>query len=289
MSPSTSTTIETGLGGLPKINLATSNGAQAEVYLHGAHLTSWTPAGDQERLFLSRTSEFHPNAAIRGGVPIIFPQFGSLGPLQKHGFARVQPWDLISISGDGETAAVKLCLHDAERTHLLWPHTFQAEMRISIRGNRLELNLSVLNNGDKPFTFTAALHTYLRVEEILTTVVGGLYGNRYHDTVNRPTPSDWIENAQIDPEVHFTGEVDRVYYNVSRPIIVREPGRVTQIMAVGFPDAVLWNPGPVKGARLVDLEPDGYRRFVCVEAALAGTPVTLQSGDTWQAAQVLVA
>ena len=71
-----------------------------KIYLHGAHVTSWVPAGGDERLFLSQKSEFRPGAAIRGGVPVIFPQFGGLGTLPKHGFARTLPWDLSSLGGD---------------------------------------------------------------------------------------------------------------------------------------------------------------------------------------------
>jgi len=56
---------------------------------------------------------------------------------------------------------------------------------------------------------------------------------------------------------------------------------------VGFPDAVIWNPGPVRASRLADLEPDGYLRMVCVEAAVAGTSVTLNPGEAWHGAQII--
>ena len=48
-------------GGLPKIALAAADGARVEAYLHGAHVTSWHPAGDdRDRLFVSALAHFAP-------------------------------------------------------------------------------------------------------------------------------------------------------------------------------------------------------------------------------------
>jgi glucose-6-phosphate 1-epimerase len=269
------------------VRLASPDGAQAEIYLHGAHVTSWKPAGGDERLFLSQVSEFQTGKAIRGGVPVIFPQFGSLGRLPKHGFVRTLAWELTSLGGDTESATAKFSLQDNHTTQLLWPHPFQLELMVLVGGERLELHLAVTNTGSQPFSYTAALHTYLRAENILATAIDGLHGIRFHDTVNRPTPADWVEMVQSNPEVHFPAEVDRVYYNVPKPVRVCEPGRSTCVTSLGFPDVMIWNPGPEKAARLADLEPDGYQRMVCVEAAITGTPVTLGPGEAWQGAQIL--
>jgi glucose-6-phosphate 1-epimerase len=283
------TPVHTGLGGMLKICLEAPDGARAEVYSHGAHVTSWIPVGGSERLFLSQKSEFRPGAAIRGGVPIIFPQFGGLGKLPRHGFARTLPWELASLGGDSQTASAKFSLQDTETTRQFWPHPFRVESGISVGGMRLELNLSVTNTGDLPFEFTGALHTYLQVEDILETVVDGLHKVRFHNTVNRPNPSDWIEGVQTDPEIHFPGEVDRVYYNVRQPLRVLEPGKITRVAAAGFPDVVIWNPGPEKSAGLGDMESEGYRHMVCVEAVIAGEPVKLEPGESWLGAQRLSA
>jgi len=287
MHTPSATYITVGAGGMPKVSLSSADGAQAEIYLHGAHVTSWIPACGEERLFLSQKSEFHPGAAIRGGVPVIFPQFGGLGKLPKHGFARTLPWELTSLGGDPVSSTAEFILSDSEKTRLPWPYQFRAKNKISIGGTRLRLDFSVENTGSEPFSFTAALHTYLRVENILNTVIDGLDGLRFHDTVNRATPADWVEMIQIEPMVNFPEEVDRVYHNVAGPLSVVEPDRVTTIYTVGFPDAVIWNPGPVRAARLADLEPDGYLRMVCVEAAVAGASVILNSGETWHGAQII--
>ena len=78
--------------GVMVTHLQSRDGASAIVADHGAHLLSWCPAGGAEALFLSRTSAYGGSAAIRGGVPVIFPQFGALGSGQRHGFARNTDW-----------------------------------------------------------------------------------------------------------------------------------------------------------------------------------------------------
>src|SRR5215469_338216 len=62
--------------GLIRANV-TAPSASATVYLQGAHLVHWQPAGQQPVLFLSRKSDFAPGKPIRGGVPIAFPWFAA--------------------------------------------------------------------------------------------------------------------------------------------------------------------------------------------------------------------
>ncbi len=75
--------------------LRTLDGDTASIVAHGAHVTSWRTANGVEQLYLSPRSAYHSGAAIRGGVPIIFPQFNMVGPLPRHGFARTAPWQLV--------------------------------------------------------------------------------------------------------------------------------------------------------------------------------------------------
>jgi len=66
--------ISEGNGGLPRIQI-TGSGAEGEMYLHGAQVTSWKPGGNDEVLFLSTKSRWQEGQAIRGGIPICFPWF----------------------------------------------------------------------------------------------------------------------------------------------------------------------------------------------------------------------
>ncbi len=273
-----------GAGDLPKLALTAPDGARAEIYLHGAHLTSWIPAGGGERLFLSRKAEFRTGAAIRGGVPVIFPQFSGMGPLPAHGFARVTPWEFTGTEAVANSATATFRLRDTEDTRRLWPHPFLAELTVAIGGRELAVRLAVTNTGAGPFTFTAALHTYLAIADIAATTVEGLARLRYLDKAD-----GGVEKSQISPQVRFTNEVDSVYYDAPSEVRLVEPGRTTIVRSAGFTDAVIWNPGAANCARMRDMEPDDYRRFACVEAAHVGALVRLAAGEHWEGAQTLVA
>jgi len=276
--------IVAGINGLPKVVLQAEDGARAEVYLHGAHVTSWAPAGGEERLFLSRTSEFKPGGAIRGGVPVAFPQFSDRGPLSKHGFARSMAWEIAGREHDARTLTARFRLHDNAATFALWPYRFTAELAVTVGGPALVIRLEVHNTGGEAFDFMAALHTYLTVADVADTAVLGLQHTAFVDTT-----AGGGEGVQTELELHFVGEVDRIYFAAPRELYLRDPARRLAVRAEGFPDVVTWNPGPAKGATLVDLEPEGCRHFVCIEAAAIGQPVRLAPGEGWQGSQALLA
>ena len=92
--------------------LRTSDGSSATVLLHGAHALSWVPAGQGEQFYLSPSSSYAAVAPIRGGVPVIFPQFSGQGPLQRHGFARNMVWELVQTEAGADGAQAVLRLRD---------------------------------------------------------------------------------------------------------------------------------------------------------------------------------
>lgn len=271
----------TGRAGLPTLTLAHPSGASAEVYLHGAHVASWIPAGGEEALFLSRAAHFGGASAIRGGVPVIFPQFAQQGALPKHGFARNRRWELVGEPGPG-TATLRL--RDDAETRALWPHAFQLELTVELQADSLRMAMRVENTGDDLFAFTAALHTYLRVGEVEQAVLQGLGGATYRSTVEGVDGA-----AQPAPELRISGEVDRIYFDAPRHLVLRDPslGRVIQIQGDGFSDVVVWNPWADLAATLPDMQPAEYREMLCVEAAEVGRPVALSPGEAWKAAQRL--
>src|SRR3546814_9389927 len=84
---------------------------------------------------------------------------------------------------DDGAGHARFALHDDPATRAIWPHPFAAELSVTIFGDTLETALLIRNTGDAPFTFTAALHSYLRVTDVGTVSVHGLQGLRYRDKV----------------------------------------------------------------------------------------------------------
>ena len=273
---------------MEKVEVGARDGACVALYTHGAHVTSWKPASGEERLFLSSHSTLAPNAAIRGGVPIIFPQFASMGPLPKHGFARVHEWQLVrsgrTRKGQGEA---QLRLTGSGGTRAVWNHAFESTFVVTVHGMSLSLALSVLNTDTAPFEFTAALHTYLLVDDVREASVRGLQGVSYRDAA-----AGNAQGRQEDEELEAGvggDELDRIYFAVPGPLEVRDARRRTRVAMTGFTDVVVWNPGQERASKLTDLDPGGWLRMLCVEAAAIGTPVRLDPGERWTGQQTLAA
>jgi glucose-6-phosphate 1-epimerase len=262
------------------VRLTHPSGSTAEVYLHGAHVTSWIPAWSGEALFLSRASRFEPGTAIRGGVPVIFPQFAETGPLPKHGFARTQTWERV----DGSDSRLVLRLRENEETRALWPHAFAAELSVELEEGRIAIHLTVTNTDDAPFSFTGALHTYLRVADVHRASVEGLRGVTYRDKVRNGET-----HVEEDEALRVAGEIDRVYRHAPAQLRVRDEAgsRTILVRSEGFADAVIWNPGARNAASFPDMGAGEEREMLCVEAAQAVEPIHLAPGATWRGAQVL--
>jgi glucose-6-phosphate 1-epimerase len=275
-----------GQGGLSMLTLAATDGARADVYLHGAHVTSWLPAGETaDRLFVSDRAVFTDDAAIRGGVPVCFPQFADIGPLPMHGFARATSWELVragAIAGGAAQAQLRLAASDATRA--LWPHAFALDYAVTVHGRTLTMALAVHNPGPAAFAFTAALHSYLAVGDLRAVRVRGLAGARYRDKVLGV--DDAVETAA---ELAIDRAIDRVYRAAPSDLTLVEPGRALAIRASGFFDTVVWNPDGPRSATIADMEAGGFLRFVCVEAACAHAPASVDAGTTWHGSQELTA
>lgn len=269
--------------GQPAVRLRAPDGATAVVLLHGAQVVSWQPAGSDERLFLSQRSRFGAGEAVRGGVPVIFPQFSERGALPRHGFVRTRAWTPTRAEAGADDALAVLQMTDDAATRSLWPHPFALELTVCVRGDRLDVELEVTNTGDEAFDFMAALHTYLRVAEVEAARLAGLSGCSYEDSITRTTCVDAAD------AVHIGEEVDRIYFGAGGPLVLSEARQRLRIEAANFPDVVVWNPWQEKAAAMADLAPGDFRRFLCVEAALIGRPVQLAAGEQWWGRQTLIA
>ena len=270
--------------GLGALELRHPSGARATVLLDGAHVVSFVPAAGDEVLFLSRDAKFATGTTVRGGIPVIFPQFADRGPLPKHGFARTTRWQPVAEPAPDDSARAILRLDADAATRALWPASFRAELVVELLERALDVTLTVWNRGDAPFTFTAALHTYFAVSDVRAATLRGLAGTRYE---SRATGEP--EGVETRDPVAVAGEVDRVYLGAPPQLVLHDGARTIAIAQRGFVDAVLWNPGPEKARALPDLADDEWTRMLCIEAATIEHPVTLAPRAAWTGAQTLVA
>jgi len=254
-----------------------NDGSRIVVSLFGGHVLSWV-AGGRERLYLSGTAVADARQAIRGGVPVCFPQFSGRGLLPKHGFARTQRWRELP---SDNAQSIRLQLVENDETLRLWPHSFSLELHVTLQPQALAMRLEVRNTGAQEWSFTGALHTYLRVEDVSTTRLSGLQGLRVEDTLRNVIEPVAEESPNLEKPI------DNVYHDISSPLELRGRSETLRIEQNGFADAVVWNPGTDGASRISDVGTGEERHFLCVEAAQVRTPVVLGPGGVWTGSQIV--
>jgi glucose-6-phosphate 1-epimerase len=254
------------LDAAPAVRLEGPAGDVVTVLLRGAQVISWIDARGVERLYRSPTSPLNGPQAVRGGVPVIFPQFAAHGPLMRHGFARTRDWTLQPFDASAPEPCIALRLHNAVGDDPQWPHACICTLTVSLQTNGLRMTLAIENTGPTAFPFQAALHTYLAVGELAKARLIGVLP----------------EGAVL-----LLGEsIDHIFEAAAGPFQLDGPLGPLELVHTGFVDTVVWNPGPNAG--LVDLPPGDHTRFVCVEAAVVVPPVVLAPGARWQGSQALL-
>ncbi|KAL2885840.1 Glucose-6-phosphate 1-epimerase [Ceratocystis lukuohia] len=297
-----------GLPPQPVVNITHDNtrvsavlptGESVEVLLHGATVISWKDATHKEKLWLSEGAKLDGSKAVRGGIPLVFPVFGTrpdhkeTSKLPQHGFARTSAWDYLGKStSETEGSSVKLDFGLSSESipaasKALWPYTFGLIYSVTLNRESLTTSLVITNEGGEAFDCQMLLHTYLRVDDIDKTDITGLEGAEFIDKID-PPPTQTQAGA-----VTIAKEVDRVYTPVggpSTPIIVNEAGEESfRIVRDKLPDVVVWNPWTDKAAGMADFEPKtGFRSMLCVEAGSVREWTRLEAGDVFEGSQTII-
>ncbi|KAF5746897.1 putative glucose-6-phosphate 1-epimerase isoform X2 [Tripterygium wilfordii] len=224
--------------GLPRILLTEPSGSSAEVLLYGGQVVSWKNEKREELLFISSKAIWKPPKAIMGGIPVCFPQFGTLGSLEQHGFARNRMWSLDSdpspLSPVNNQSSVDLILKSTEEDLKTWPRSFELRLRVSLSSSKLKIITRVRNTDNKAFSFTLALRNYLSVSDISEVRVEGLETLDYFD--NLIQGKRFTEQADA---ITFDDEIDRVYLRTSTKIAIidHEKKRTLVLQKDGMPDS----------------------------------------------------
>lgn len=267
------------LGRLSCHRLSLPSGDSVLVSDWGAQVLSWTVQGE-EQLYLSSTAVLDGASAIRGGIPVCWPQFADRGPGPKHGWARQSLWTPEAPSTSDKACSQSWTLEHEAQTGGCAPVVPAHGLRLTVclEPRQLKVVLQVTSRSDVPWEATGALHTYFRVTDVQHARLQGW------DTTVRGWDSVLREPTYPPSDGRVSGEIDRIDPCAGALMLI-DGERQRQIVQHGFADTVVWNPGAAKCAALTDM-PDGDERLmVCVEAAQALQPKVLQPGEVWSAWQ----
>ena len=261
--------------------------ATAAISVFGGQLLSFVPKGQPDVMWLSPKRAELPTP-IRGGSPVCWPYFGRQGQgndVPAHGFVRTLPWELQQARR----------LDDGSIELTLAPPALQdlgLRLTMTVRvGRELRQQLVTENTGTAPATFTQALHNYFRVGDATRVEVDGVDGVTYQDKYEnyaqtRRQQGPWSLRDPRDP-----GRSDRIYSPAGGRYVLRDPvlKRRIELHTEGSRALVAWNPGAEAAAKMADVG-DGWRDYVCLEAANAGPDVvTVAPGGRHVLVQVISA
>ncbi|CAO2819162.1 unnamed protein product [Amaranthus hypochondriacus] len=275
----------TDKNGVVHVIIRNSRGASVRISLYGGQVLSWRNEQGEELLFMSSRATFKPPNAVRGGIPICFPQFGSKGLLEQHGFARNRMWTIDDqppspkINGLKGHASVDLVLKPSEEDYKVWANRFEIRLRVTLtEENSLIMRSRVKNVNGKPFNFSFAFRTYFAISDISEVRVEGLETLDYFDCLQ-----DRQRFTEQGDALTFESEIDRIYLSSSDVVALFDHGskRTFQIRKQGLPDVAVWNPWEKKAKALQDLGDDEYKKMLCVDGAAIEKPITLKPEEEW--------
>ncbi len=257
--------------------LYTAGGAQCTILREGANLVSWIPANGSEQLFISRCSGSVDGLPVRGGIPLVFPQFAEMGPLPKHGILRNINWDLIAISSQPDCASATLQTECRPFSYPGWPYAFRARLVVELQDQSVFLQFSIQNTGTQTFAFQSAMHAYLRLPGGTPADILGCIPANYFDKQLQ----SWCEPAMTSP-VHINAATDRIYQSPATRLLCQSGTTRLTLQSGGFPEMVIWTPWREGASAIPDLGDDEGDQFICIEPAAIYQAQQLAPGSQWQ-------
>ncbi|KAL3425568.1 aldose 1-epimerase [Phlyctema vagabunda] len=320
-TPPTLTVSSPGLPPQPQVNITHGNsrisaslptGESIEILLFGATIISWKDAHGNEKLWLSEAAKLDGTKAVRGGVPLVFPVFGTdaghteTSKLPQHGFARTSRWEFLGKSTSESSAlsstdpgdsSIKLDFglspsNLSKESRDAWPYEFGLIYSVTLGRDGLATSIVVRNEEDaegdtgKSFEFQVLMHTYLRVKDIADISVGGIESSPYIDKVASTTTTSDTSALSI------TSKTDRVYTPAAgptAPVVVNEGGKKSySVVRDNLNEVVVWNPWQDGAEDIGDFTPkSGYKNMICVEAGAVKGYQKLDVGETFEGGQII--
>eukprot|EP00040_Diaphanoeca_grandis_P011151 m.57052 g.57052 ORF g.57052 m.57052 type:complete len:353 (+) comp22332_c0_seq1:85-1143(+) len=300
MSSSSDITVNqiTGEGGLELFSLEHSSGTTAQVYSHGATMTSCKTSTGRELLFVSKNAVFNGASPIRGGIPLIFPIFGDgwgtdtvPKGLLGHGFARRSQWKFEVV--DGKPCFLLTPKELTPEYVESFPFDFTLRYEITLSAEGFSTAMYITNVGNTPFAFQALFHTYYNVDAIEPVTVTGLKGTSY---INKLAEQPWVTADDRD-KLTITEETDAIYMDLKNAgpislggISATSPSANIDVEFTTSDHArhcVVWNPWVAKSKKMGDFGDEEYHKMICVEPGHVLGYKTIAGGETWKMDQTV--
>lgn len=223
----------------------------AKVALQGAQLLHWQPKNTQQNvLWLSEIELFQTGVAIRGGIPICYPWFGT-DKKPAHGTARIREWQLVEHISSEQGIRLVFALENEAKLEMML-------------GEVCELYFTNL----APEPAQTALHTYFQIGDIAQTEVQGLATKCFDKLTNQevevPSPRKISENVDC---IYPAQAVNFIQDFANQ--------RTINVEHINATETVLWNPWHSKVSAMTET---AYQNMVCVETARIDS--LLQQNDT---------
>ena len=225
---------------------------------------------------------------VRGGVPVLFPQFNDEGPLPKHGFVRTANWRALDQAGhyslklgssdahqpvDSNADSSRPDLTPCDLTTPNWLHSAELVLEIHTSGRQLEFVLNITNTGATAFSWTGGLHPYFAVSDLLQSRLEGLgdvpIRDRFHPEITR----------QPDGDIHWDGQLYERLFDTASSVELHAGAARFRLSMSGFNQWMVWNPGIAGAQAMKDLPNADWQRFVCIEPVIVQRAVSLEPGE----------
>ena len=214
--------------------------------------------------------------SLRGGIPVLFPQFANHGPLKKHGFARDMPWLLLedNTHADGHRLVFQLKIQQGDCPD--WPHSANLVLTTQLTPNALKIYLQVRNSGSTQFVWTGGFHPYLYTDDLCASQLLGLQGTFVQDRY------DQSRTTETQSAVSWNGDEFERLYDSQAQLRLQTPTHTIQLSMTGFDQWMVWSPGITGAQALKDLPHQDWKRFVCIEPVRVNRPSMLQPGEVFE-------
>ena len=246
--------------------IITNEHCEAEIYLHGGHLTHYQPKGEKALIFNAKESKITPPKSVHAGIPICWPWFGPHPSDQdkpQHGFARDSVWEIKSTKRlPSQETEIILTLQDSPYSRILFDFSFELELTFRL-GTACSVSLKTINTDKKSFTITQALHSYFAISDLRNIKIEGVRETPFIDYTDEKREKTESLALSIDRETN------RVYIPTVKSCIIHDSGLKRKIVVTkeGSNSTTIWNPW--RENKIHDLPDESYRRFVCIESTNA--------------------